>query len=1750
MVDMIPNLESGKLEPVAVTPDYQTLAQDLKSKGFTYQDIKEQGTSLLRGIPKRENPEDSRPSDSEATLPEKKEGGTPKAVQELLNAYEGLEAEEATPVQGGVVQSSAPIPMFDAVEGLDLDMAFGGITSKPQVEFNTEGATELARLTASFIGQTVNSLRDEYQQGVTTGITFAKEALAKSKMETKVQEIEKEIDLAQTPEAVAEILTTSKETLRQPLSMLDFRKNFVIQSMAPPSNRVPFIVQDITDDAIMAEETSKAQEKLWENASWVDIGFDFVELLSPTGVLSEEMGKFESSLEAELENLRKAPKEQQQYAFEMLMEKWLETETFLINNNNSLLIADQLDGLESALREGGLGLIEAGGTSAEFQDKFETALNATVFAYEAKALAKGTKGVFKFLASRIFPSNRKSSTLLPSERIVFDPFTDAKNTIVVNNPDGAKIVPVLKDVRGELKVAASKKESRLVRMNLEKEKKELGALKETVTSEVTNKAARELSTKEKIKFKDAVKRVNAQKQEQLDAIARRQETLQVMINDFDKAATAESKLSRLNTFEKEGKLAPDELFKPTGEHKVELVYNTRDGANSYDQIVKERSQKFFDDLDASDLKTVADNAGMSASAMAARLMPTPSPTTDLLYPNISSRVNELILADQDQIIAGAARAVKLQKESGKTLKLQESGVAIVDNDDPASWGNFKFLFGNGDDGFEHSSEAQKAMDSGLIGIDNKRVVERNGKWYVEAEQKHVFDPKLDTKDLYVPQGELKNASGYIIDPLRRLGEDVLKGVFALKNYNRSVAQKMQDELEAIFSKDSTVLAKWGLRPMKAEDTNALLKALEHTDQDGVDWIRSVDEYAELVGMNVEDAQNTWKRYQRTQKLMDSIYQIRNEKYRRTLLSQGVKDAKIGDESYRGVPVSDSEGKDIFDPVTKQLLKQEDIQESQVIIRLQNPIMDETGELRRFTVANKTDVKELPAKVLNQREGHIDRFYRDTGWTVKVTKSRIVDGEVDPYKSTTHIVSSKKEADKIVREMIDETGEEVVAVRARENDELDGIYGNEDSVQFGYAGVHTKQRGGILKGSDGLDAPTSSILESLSRTVSSIEKQLDVDIINSLRSRFLKQFEKYLAEKGGTKYSGRFEKMFETSEVDEEVLEKARQWHNYIESISKVKQGENFAKLDRQINKLLKLFGVESDSQRVSSFAQNFTTQMVIVGRPLFQVPQNFTQLAYVLMKYPVEGAKSIPSLLSVLPALKNTSPSNIRGVAKSMGITDEAAMELIDDLKNNGLSDAIGMSDDFMRMVNKSGVDASRTELGNVGNIAKNSLMTPFRASKGAQEWVLKLVNVTAYLSEYRKQVIDLGRPFNAKTKADMNFNAQKITQTQNSVNQFAYQDKSSVLSPMFQFMQHVHKMYLDVIVDPALKLTKDPILKAMGKEVPDRVSPLASSYLQAGGTLMATYALFGPQGVMGNILGNKVEDAINQIDNPILKETLQANIINEVINSTVNALGAEGNVDYSSKIHPASFIDTFYEYHIQSFFEEGTVNVAGATGYMGGVVWDAGKAIMAITSSDGLEWDEKVSGVISEIGRSVTGVSDAEKAYIAYHLGNYVYKSTLSGNLTVTPYEAVMQAMNFTPTAIQDRWSEFSGGGKGKESPVKGIAQIYSRLMHRELAEVDSFEEMLVIGQKYSTLAQASVDVLERQDVVKELSRSVTEFGDKSYLDYVKPYMEQKKLSDVLYELKSLREDASTEKMRATIDTQIAIIQPMIEEIEKVYGK
>ena len=1742
-------------------------AKDLKAKGYTLDDIRKAGSlenELISDKPTTEA--------GNSTLSR----FNPEAVKALETAFEELEMQEGEkgavrgasgePIEGGKVweQREADVVVDRNVEKFSgglfeevPDFDFAALFSNEVIVDTTMsklGSSEMSMLLSPLLERGREELASEFESGDTTSTTEATALLSNSKQKQEIIRIEKEVDAAQSPWDVASILQQAADAPRKPISMVDFRQNFIVDSLNIPSSRMRSLSNNIEMDAIRSTELAKQEARVWETTSLPKVLFDVVEIMLPTGAASEEWDKFDNGLSAALETIRNAPQDEQEEAFTQIVDSWLETETFLIGNNNSLLITDQLAGLQSAIREGGLGIIRGNqDTHAEFEDLIETAINATILGVEYKNAGKGIKGLMKFLAYRIFPSNKNPNPLADSDKIPFVPFTESLNTLVVQQPTSVKIAEKVRDVRKDLSASASKKGTREFRMNLETEKKELGKLKDEVSNTNTNTEARALANKEKIKFKDALKMVNANKQAQLDAVARRQGVVQGMVDEFDTAATAESKLSRLDTFVKDGRAGDKDLFEPTGEHKVEFVYDTRGATTAYDQIVKEKLSSFHQGVKSKGLKELAKSVGLSPQAMAARLLPTPSDTTDLGYPNVNNVVNELILVDEDILLAGEKRAKALARSTGSSLKLQDSSVAIgksvtiTDNADVASKGDFKYLFGDGDEGFESSSLAEEAMNNALVGVDKKSVVERNGKWYIEVQQKHEFNPRYDTKNLYVDLNNTAKGSSLLLDPLRRIGQDVLKGVFALKGYNRSKAQKMQTELESIFSKDSGVLSRAGLKPMNAKDVDNLTQALKYTDNEGQDWIESVDEFSRVIGSSPSEAQNTFKRYKRIQKIMDDIYQIRNEKYRKSLVARDVKDVTINGEVQRGSVVNKPEVKEVYDIGTKKNVLVEDLDSTQAVVRLEKAVVDEAGEYRRLVIANKADVKELPAIVLNQRAGHIDRFYRDAGWTVKIKVVRRVDGVDEKSFSTTHIVKTEGEARKASAKLLEEEGVEATVTRARENTDLDGIYGDESSVQVGYAGAHTKQRGAIMKGSDGLQAETLGVLESLSRSVGSIERQLDVDVINSLRARFLKQFEKYFKEKAGTPYSGKFEDMINSSEIPTDVAAKARQWHDYIEGISKVKQGEAFKAIDNFVKDTVSI-GV--DTQSISSALQNFATQMVIVGRPVFQIIQNTTQLLYVAQKYPVETAHTIKNLIPTLLALRKSSPERIKSLAKSMGIDEKLAREFVEEIKNNGLWDAVGMSDDFMKLVQNSSIGATPTKVGNALSIGKNAVLSPFTVSKAGQEGVIKLVNLASYMAEFRKNVVKGGRKFDAKTKTDMSFNAQKITQTQNSVNQFDYQSKSSLLSPMFQFTQHVHKMYLDVIVDPVLKLTKDPILLAMGKEAPERVSPLASSHLQAAGSLIATYAVFGPQGIFGGILGSKVEDAINQVENPIAREVLQGNMMNQVINSSMNALGAEGQVDFSSKMHPASVVDTFYDYHVKKFAMEGTLTITGAAGYVAGMVGTTAKAVLAISGTEGLSWDEEASNIISEVMGTVAGISDYQRAYMAYHLGNYAYKSSLSGNLPVTTYESIMQLGNFTPTAIQERWQEFSSDSTANDNAVKGLSKILSRAMHRELAKERSLEGMLRIASKYSGIATGAVDPLKRGDIVQALAGYVSSDIGKDFKAYIKPYIDQRDLNDIIPELQSLKEDASTDEMRRQIDNQITIIQSMIPEIEKAYGK
>jgi hypothetical protein len=148
------------------------------------------------------------------------------------------------------------------------------------------------------------------------------------------------------------------------------------------------------------------------------------------------------------------------------------------------------------------------------------------------------------------------------------------------------------------------------------------------------------------------------------------------------------------------------------------------------------------------------------------------------------------------------------------------------------------------------------------------------------------------------------------------------------------------------------------------------------------------------------------------------------------------------------------------------------------------------------------------------------------------------------------------------------------------------------------------------------------------------------------------------------------------------------------------------------------------------------------------------------------------------------------------------------------------------------------------------------------------------------------------------------------------------------------------------------------------------------------------------------------------------------------------------------------------------------------------------------------------------------------------------------------MQAFNLPPAMVEDRFHEFSGSGKTGEKTAEGVAKIWTRAMHRQLADANSWEEMISIVNKFSGIAQSSVDPLQRKLVAKTMSMFLTDIGDKSTLDYLRPYMETGNLSDRVAELRGAREDASTEAQRKEIEEAILMLEPMIQKIQEFEDK
>ena len=373
----------------------------------------------------------------------------------------------------------------------------------------------------------------------------------------------------------------------------------------------------------------------------------------------------------------------------------------------------------------------------------------------------------------------------------------------------------------------------------------------------------------------------------------------------------------------------------------------------------------------------------------------------------------------------------------------------------------------------------------------------------------------------------------------------------------------------------------------------------------------------------------------------------------------------------------------------------------------------------------------------------------------------------------------------------------------------------------------------------------------------------------------------------------------------------------------------------------------------------------------------------------------------------------------------------------------------------------------------------------------------------------------------------------------------------MFQFMQHTHKLLLDVVLEPTLKAVT-------GKQLGVTSSPFADTRKVAIATTAAVFTLFGFNGIFGENIGqyfsNKIrENTPDFAQNPVVKSYLDGGTINTFFNMALLS-GEKGKVDVSGKINPASFIDSFYDFILAG---GGSVDLLGASGSTIGSVLDAGKAAKVILTNPVMDTKEKVYTTAFEIAELVKGFSDAERAFIAGNTGTWPYVSTLSGTMKVTEEEAIFAMFNVTPSMVADFYNNrASGDSKKKKTPDSTkIAKVFVKAMNRELAlrkeqgTLNTILDTLEVIEKYSTMAKASVEPMAYSSVEDTFKRFGMALDQPTYTQYIKPYISKETIEDRREGLVRLMQIAETPEAKAEIQAALELTDLIIEQTKQIYG-
>ena len=1130
---------------------------------------------------------------------------------------------------------------------------------------------------------------------------------------------------------------------------------------------------------------------------------------------------------------------------------------------------------------------------------------------------------------------------------------------------------------------------------------------------------------------------------------------------------------------------------------------------------------------------------------------------ELMYDKFAAELNNVnmtdLLTEKEITQAADVYASIVQRESRGTLFPSGTGNAMVNEDGTLS---VSVAFGkNADGGYDTVQEAEAAAKF-LFGTDYEIQVRGQNDIFIGVKT------NLNPDRRYAGQFEdtVFGPTDVFTSSLIPLSARIERELFDTYNNMTDKANR----LSSLVAQPLKALN--GLNSSKSR--NQWISALVKGDADGIEYI-SKAQLEQAMGEKVSDA--VWNAYSGTRQYYRAVADVRQRNAYNSLSSEGYKGLQLN-----GSPLQDLDGRVYGRPLVEQpkpsallapssdsvsgvqskqivdlrhgtgsgplrvLENSEEVlegvyQSGAVVVRFNRAMETGTGDFYH-AVVRLEDIKDLPAKPMNVRPGHIDRNYAAHGeainptpvgskvqtkakggnqYVIEAKDARVVDGATIAYNRTIAITGSVDETETMIADIADQIArqEGISFEEARlrlsyaPSRERKGVLGMDEGRTLTNLPSHARHRGEQLKGNgyNGL-AEAADVVTSLNKSLNEVRGLLGKEAIEVQRSRFSKTFAKYT--NGWDGFPTKFDAIRWKDEVDADIREEAKRWFDVIQTQDRLINGRKYKNfLDgmeawaiRKAESEPIKSGIVSAAAKLGNMSLNealkLTTTFIIAYRLNYQLPANILQGLGMFAKNPLRFAQGVVRSNAVMLAMAypnkykpETLAKIFSSVSGDFGMTGTQFAKYIENMKTSGMFN-IDVGDDILHVISASAkVEAGLFNLRSAKFWGKvvNPIEYVHALGRGLAIPAKVGITMNNFLSwnfSFSEVAGKKGLEYALSRRGtnEVQALAGRLTFTQNRSDQFAYQQQT-FSQLFFQFRQHPQKMFLGTYVDPLARAVTGNKFGFLKKGT----NPYADSWAQAAMTTLTMTGMMGAGATAtGVFFWDDAKDDVSDWAKENLPEEARDYFVYGLIGNAVNNMVGE-KVNFSERFSAANVLQSALS---MMFTNEGDLILGGPAAQLSNTFKELYRLGRSYHVAEDMTKEEALQGLNAVAVKSLAGYSDAFKAWYAYQHGKYITKDgVILGDAVPNSHWA--QALSLSPEKVLNYYKVRDDIADAKAN-VKSAVDFAIRLSSLSLVSLGKSESELrpddIVNSTLIGLRRLELLYADSPDIMAEAKKQFME--------------------------------------------------------------